>query len=333
MDSSSSHVYRRDGVGVTDPLLNDGTAEYTPGISRTAGTSTLFYGSDWMGSNVMQTDSSQNISSTSQYDAFGNLISSTGSPQGPLGFNGQYSYQTDSDSGFQLLGHRYYDPSTGRFLTRDPAKDGQNWFACCDNRVLIYEDASGLHNGVWGWLGFAAGFIFVSVVAPEFDLPLWLALLGSGALGSAGTWADGGSTSDIELSFIIGILPLPLKAALILTLALDPTMLGDSKGKGNGFPAVGLSGPPIMGSWSSQFAQVPANSNSILGSTFGVSRFAVLTPETIVPFWWADIFRGLGIFTRSLTRSQSPCQSLGSWWGAGCPISNPIVGPVYGGSD
>ncbi len=126
------------GVGVPELLLNDGTAEYTLGISRTAGASTLFYGSDRMGSNVMQTDSSENVSSTSQFDAFGNLISSTGSPQGPLGFNGQYGYQTDQDSGFQLLGHRYYDPSTGRFLTRDPAKDGQNWYDYCTNNPLYW---------------------------------------------------------------------------------------------------------------------------------------------------------------------------------------------------
>jgi|GEM_PF-4574169 len=27
-----------------------------------------------------------------------------------------------------LLGHRFYDPSVGRFLTRDPIKDGRNWY-------------------------------------------------------------------------------------------------------------------------------------------------------------------------------------------------------------
>ncbi len=157
-DSSGSHVYRRDGVGVTDPLLNDGSAEYTPGISRTAGTSTLFYGSDRMGSNVMQTDSSENVSSTSQFDAFGNLVASTGSPQGVLGFNGQYGYQTDQDSGFQLLGHRYYDPSTGRFLTRDPIKFGNNWYDYCDNsptRLLDQEGES--------WRSIVAGIAMILV--------------------------------------------------------------------------------------------------------------------------------------------------------------------------
>jgi hypothetical protein len=27
-----------------------------------------------------------------------------------------------------LLGHRYYDPTLGRFLSRDPIKDGRNWY-------------------------------------------------------------------------------------------------------------------------------------------------------------------------------------------------------------
>ena len=35
-----------------------------------------------------------------------------------------------------LLGHRYYDQSTGRFLSEDPARDGANWYAYCANNPL-----------------------------------------------------------------------------------------------------------------------------------------------------------------------------------------------------
>lgn len=38
----------------------------------------------------------------------------------PVGFGGQYGYYTDRETGLVLMGHRYYDPGTGRFLTRDP---------------------------------------------------------------------------------------------------------------------------------------------------------------------------------------------------------------------
>jgi hypothetical protein len=47
-------------------------------------------------------------------------------------------------SALQLLGHRYYDPSTGRFLTRDPIKDGRNWYGYCENNPVTRTDANGL---------------------------------------------------------------------------------------------------------------------------------------------------------------------------------------------
>jgi RHS repeat-associated protein len=55
-------------------------------------------------------------------------VSSSGTWSGPFGYAGNFGYQQDA-SGLKLLGHRYYDPSTGRFLTRDPIKDGRNWYA------------------------------------------------------------------------------------------------------------------------------------------------------------------------------------------------------------
>ncbi|MCU0316911.1 MAG: hypothetical protein MUC92_09990 [Fimbriimonadaceae bacterium] len=42
--------------------------------------------------------------------------------------NSAFGYQEDA-TGLKLLGHRYYDSSTGRFRTRDPIKDGRNWFS------------------------------------------------------------------------------------------------------------------------------------------------------------------------------------------------------------
>lgn len=50
----------------------------------------------------------------------------------------------DADSGLKLLGHRYYDSSTGRFLTRDPIKDGRNWYSYCENSPVASIDPLGL---------------------------------------------------------------------------------------------------------------------------------------------------------------------------------------------
>ncbi len=59
---------------------------------------------------------SQSRTATRTYDAFGMLVASMGTPRGLFGYAGSYGYQEDKDCGLKLLGHRYYDPSTGRFL-------------------------------------------------------------------------------------------------------------------------------------------------------------------------------------------------------------------------
>jgi hypothetical protein len=57
-----------------------------------------------------------------------------------------------------LLGHRYYDQTAGRFLTKDPAKAGRNWYVYCSNRPTVGIDNSGLDGYVfiskdWGGAG------------------------------------------------------------------------------------------------------------------------------------------------------------------------------------
>jgi RHS repeat-associated protein len=71
-------------------------------------------------------------------------ISPTGSNPTPFGFVGGSQYQTDADSGLMLLGERYYDSSIGRFISKDPAQAGTNWYAYCENNPLGATDPSGL---------------------------------------------------------------------------------------------------------------------------------------------------------------------------------------------
>jgi RHS repeat-associated protein len=59
---------------------------------------------------------------------------------------GREQYQTDSDSGLLLLGHRYYDPYTGRFISQDPIADGNNWYAYVENNPLTGIDPDGLQK-------------------------------------------------------------------------------------------------------------------------------------------------------------------------------------------
>jgi RHS repeat-associated protein len=68
----------------------------------------------------------------------------TGTSVAPFQFAGGWQYQSDADSGLMLLGHRYYDSETGRFISPDPIGDGDNWYAYCDNNPLSWVDPSGL---------------------------------------------------------------------------------------------------------------------------------------------------------------------------------------------
>ena len=144
-----SRTFVRDGSYVTDPVLRDGQATYTPGVSeRRSGVST------WTHSGLKnadaQTTSVGAIAATRVYDAFGAELSATGTWKGPFGYAGGFGYQEDS-SGLKLLGHRYYDPTTGRFLSRDPIKDGRNWYVYCDNNPLNAVDPWGLAKIYVAW--------------------------------------------------------------------------------------------------------------------------------------------------------------------------------------
>ena len=77
------------------------------------------------------------------YDAFGVSEADTNPQATPLKFVGSKGYLLDSDSNFELLGHRYYSTATGRFLSQDPIKDGDNWYCYVENNPLGRVDPSG----------------------------------------------------------------------------------------------------------------------------------------------------------------------------------------------
>ena len=146
VDSAGTANYLCDGTSPASAVLTDSSAVYTPGLSERRGSTSKFYHGDNLGSTRGITNSSQTVTDTLLFDAFGNTISRTGTTPTPFGFVGKGQYQTDNDSGLQLLGHRYYDASVGRFISSDPAKAGDNWYAYCDNNPTASSDADGLQD-------------------------------------------------------------------------------------------------------------------------------------------------------------------------------------------
>ena len=72
-------------------------------------------------------------------DAFGNLQTDNENIN-PFLYCGEY---TDAETGMIYLRNRYYDPTTGRFVTEDIAHDGLNWYVYCRNNPIMLIDSSG----------------------------------------------------------------------------------------------------------------------------------------------------------------------------------------------
>ncbi|MEI8282206.1 MAG: RHS repeat-associated core domain-containing protein, partial [Armatimonadota bacterium] len=66
----------------------------------------------------------------------------------PLQYKGQYGYIADAHTGAYYCTHRFYDPNSGRWLSRDPIglEGGTNTFAYCSGNPVMGVDPSGLQE-------------------------------------------------------------------------------------------------------------------------------------------------------------------------------------------
>ena len=108
------------------------------------------------------------------YDAFGNEVSPTAGDTNPFRYCGEYF---DTQSGTYYLRARYYNPSTGRFTTEDPIRDGLNWYAYCAGNPVTFNDPSGQFLGTVFDI-VSLGFSIWDVWKDPKDIGAWLGLAG-----------------------------------------------------------------------------------------------------------------------------------------------------------
>ncbi len=126
--------------------------------SRHSGSSSTFYTFDNQGGAAVRTDSNANLLGAGQFDAYGTRVASTDNSTDPFsGYGAKWGYYSDSETGLQLLGLRYYDSGTGRFINRDPISysGGMDLYGYTGNNPVLYADPTG--RWVWALAGAGAG--------------------------------------------------------------------------------------------------------------------------------------------------------------------------------
>ena len=196
----------------------------------------FFYHTDQIGTPLVLADADGNVVWKATYNDFGKAFISVNLVENNLRFPGQYF---DAETGLAYNWNRYYDPETGRYITRDAARDGSNHFAYASNNPFAFTDPDGLRfikglgEGILGRIIFGG---IAALVGPE------IALIGGIGLGGYALyeWAQAGFPITAEgLGMLIGggLNPSSLlrglgarEGALGATAAADGTLAGSIRG-------------------------------------------------------------------------------------------------------
>ena len=126
---------------------------FEPGIGRTTNALTTpvtdYYHGDMLGTTRLMSNSSGSSIEPAVYTAFGERITGpTTSDATRYGYVGAWGYQSHTDFPYLHVGARYYDPSSGRFLQRDPIgiAGGRNVYSYVLNTPTRSLDPRGLFS-------------------------------------------------------------------------------------------------------------------------------------------------------------------------------------------
>lgn len=149
--SSTTTYFVYDGSEPIIEMNSSGTVTalnvFAPdGLVARQASSTIEYVFDQQGSVAERTDTSGTVLNATQYSSWGGEMSISGSTQSdPFGYNAQAGYYLDRDTGLYLCQNRFYDPSNGRWLNRDPIgfDGGTNLYAYCVDGPTGWVDPGG----------------------------------------------------------------------------------------------------------------------------------------------------------------------------------------------
>ena len=149
-----------DDFGSTSPTVKD-YAIGGRGIDRIAiGTSVgypIYDGHGNMVATLAESGSSFSVGNHRAFDAWGNVLSgSSGDPTGRYCAN--LGHKQDDENGLIYMRARYYEPTSGRFVSEDPRDQGRNYYAYCSNDPVGRIDKDGKADT---WDSFMASLAFL----------------------------------------------------------------------------------------------------------------------------------------------------------------------------
>jgi RHS repeat-associated protein len=129
-------------------VLSDGSNTYLYGLDRIGQQNIVgwqYYFGDALGSVRQLANPAGTIIQARNYEAFGKPLGAAGNPLTKYGYTGEWSDATN----LIYLRARYYDPATGRFLSKDPVRglaslpQTLNPYTYAINNPIQYIDPSG----------------------------------------------------------------------------------------------------------------------------------------------------------------------------------------------
>jgi len=149
---SKNYIYDVNGnLKAEADASNNITATYIWGgnrllVKKLADGTQYYYLYNGHGDVVQITDNAGNIVNSYEYDEWGNITSQTETIANEFKYAGQIY---DSETGLYYLRARYYDPTTGRFISKD-SNEGNivnplslNLYTYCENNPVNYVDPTG----------------------------------------------------------------------------------------------------------------------------------------------------------------------------------------------
>jgi len=127
--------------------LPDGRLLYS---METDGNIHHFYHFNEVGTTLFLTDDSGSITDSYGMTPFGVITASTGTTENPFTFIGAWGVMQEGDAGLYYMRARYYDSTTGRFLSRDPVKSLDpmqlNPYQYAAGNPMLFVDYFGLQD-------------------------------------------------------------------------------------------------------------------------------------------------------------------------------------------